>query len=383
MFNKGISPETRQIIEADPFEESQAIELFTDKLAAGEKITDLFLERLPVSSKVRGELKELAAKQNPANGASGSKSAKSFLKASLMPMIGLTDSTQTKAELEQIMPYAEREYSQVLSEQLKFNLDPFQAEAETRKIISERIKNKEGVFASSGEIGSGFSWNVLNKGPLTSTTQTKAIIKQASTESGRESILADTAEYFGDATQKGSLAFELHQIDKKGNGSNLAVYNVARSLGMTEGQLIRKVLEDQGIDTREASRYAVEEYVDPDISAFIADRSYMGKTHKGLMEQARRQGAEGVERYKPMLELIRSKESSNDQKHGGYDAMNLGGTQGGHVPIGTGTGTNYFGQPLMTYSIRELLGMYDQKKIHAAGSINSLVLLSETSLIAV
>ena len=200
----------------------------------------------------------------------------------------------------------------------------------------------------------------------------KLILNDSATESGKESILADTAVYFGDATQTGSLAYELHQIDKKGNGSNLAVYNVARSLGMTEGQLIRKVLEDQGIETREASRYAVEEYVDPDISAFIADRSNMGKTHKGLMEQARRQGAEGVERYKPMLELIRSKESSNDQKHGGYDAMNLGGTQGGHVPIGTGTGTNYFGQPLMTYSIRELLGMYDQKKIHAAGKYQFL-----------
>ena len=70
-------------------------------------------------------------------------------------------------------------------------------------------------------------------------------------------------------------------------------------------------------------------------------------------------------RFKPVLDLLASKESSNDQRYGGYDAMNLGGN--GNYVVGTTTGTDYFGKKLQDYTVNEILQMQASGKMHAVG----------------
>lgn len=87
----------------------------------------------------------------------------------------------------------------------------------------------------------------------------------------------------------------------------------------------------------------------------------------GSVNQARAQGAQGLEVYRPLLNLIASYESSNDTVHGGYDAMNLGGTHGGSVAIGSNTGAVYFKKPLIQMTVGEIMDKQAAKQLHAAG----------------
>ena len=87
----------------------------------------------------------------------------------------------------------------------------------------------------------------------------------------------------------------------------------------------------------------------------------------GSVRQARAQGAQGMEVYRPLLNLIASYESSNDTVHDGYDAMNLGGTHGGSRAIGSNTGTLYFQQPLINMTLGEIMDKQAAGQLHAAG----------------
>ena len=87
----------------------------------------------------------------------------------------------------------------------------------------------------------------------------------------------------------------------------------------------------------------------------------------GSIRQTRAQGAQGMEVYRPLLNLIASYESSNDTVHGGYDAMNLGGTHGGSRAIGSNTGTVYFKKPLIKMTLGEVMDKQAAGELHAAG----------------
>lgn len=87
----------------------------------------------------------------------------------------------------------------------------------------------------------------------------------------------------------------------------------------------------------------------------------------GSVNQARAQGAQGLEVYRPLLNLIASYESSNDTVHGGYDAMNLGGTHGGSRAIGSNTGAVYFKKPLIQMTVGEIMDKQAAGQLHAAG----------------
>ena len=87
----------------------------------------------------------------------------------------------------------------------------------------------------------------------------------------------------------------------------------------------------------------------------------------GSINQARAQGAQSLEVYRPLLNLIASYESSNDTVHGGYDAMNLGGTHGGSRAIGSNTGTVYFKKPLIEMTVGEIMDKQAAGQLHAAG----------------
>ena len=68
---------------------------------------------------------------------------------------------------------------------------------------------------------------------------------------------------------------------------------------------------------------------------------------------------------KQFLDMVAGPESSND-----YDAFNLGGSNGGHTPHGSGYGddsTNQFGQQISQMTIGELMQLGSSGQIHAAG----------------
>jgi len=71
------------------------------------------------------------------------------------------------------------------------------------------------------------------------------------------------------------------------------------------------------------------------------------------------------DRYRPMLHLIASQESSNDTVHGGYDALNTGGS--GRYPKGTSTGERNFGRPLTSFTVQEIIDRQQSGLLMAAG----------------
>lgn len=64
--------------------------------------------------------------------------------------------------------------------------------------------------------------------------------------------------------------------------------------------------------------------------------------------------------YKPILNLIASRESSNDTQFGGYDSMNRGEGR-------PGTGSQVLGRPLTQMTVAEVLNLGASDKIYAAG----------------
>jgi muramidase (phage lysozyme) len=104
--------------------------------------------------------------------------------------------------------------------------------------------------------------------------------------------------------------------------------------------------------------------VDPAFRQLLTWRPSIDRTMRAL--DAGSGGAPGNP-YRPVLDLIASRESSNDTKFNGYDAMNKGGTNNGHTAISSGTGFKFFGKPLLQMSVGEVLALGRGGKIFAAG----------------
>jgi hypothetical protein len=71
--------------------------------------------------------------------------------------------------------------------------------------------------------------------------------------------------------------------------------------------------------------------------------------------------------YQGLLDLIASKESSNDTVNGGYDSLNTGGYNDGHTPIGTNTGLGKFGRSLTQMTVAEVMDLQARNVLHATG----------------
>jgi muramidase (phage lysozyme) len=81
---------------------------------------------------------------------------------------------------------------------------------------------------------------------------------------------------------------------------------------------------------------------------------------KPSMDRALRAMEGSGNAYKPILDLIASKESSNDTQFGGYDSMNLGEGR-------PDTGSQRFGRPLTQMKVSEILSLGANNGIYAAG----------------
>jgi hypothetical protein len=100
------------------------------------------------------------------------------------------------------------------------------------------------------------------------------------------------------------------------------------------------------------------EYVDqqdPQVRALFNWRPTAARANRAAMM---------TEGYRPLLDLVASKESTS---YGGYDAMNTGGAAGGTVAYGSANSKNLFGRGLSQMSVAEVMNLQASNKVHAAG----------------
>lgn len=112
---------------------------------------------------------------------------------------------------------------------------------------------------------------------------------------------------------------------------------------------------------------AAQELISPEVQQYLGRNASPITIQQSTSQQQRQRGVTGLEVYRPVLNLIASKESANDQVHNGYDSMNLGGSNGGHTAHGSTTGLEHFKLPLMEYSLKDIIEMGNRGEIHAAG----------------
>lgn len=132
---------------------------------------------------------------------------------------------------------------------------------------------------------------------------------------------------------------------------------------MTPFELMDVLMESAGQQpvTRPTSA-AVYDGVRPQFRGLMTFRPSLSRTAQAYAMS----GGPGAP-YKGLLDLIASKESSNDTANGGYDSLNTGGSAGGHVAHGSGTGLEKFGRPLTQMTVGEVMDLQARGVLHATG----------------
>ena len=159
---------------------------------------------------------------------------------------------------------------------------------------------------------------------------------------------------------------ELRQIEAVGKGAPVPaiIYNMNKLYPkMTPWEIMDMVMEAEGKQpiTKPAAA-AVYDGVRPEFRSLLTSKPSLARTVQAYTMS----GGPG-QPYKALLDLIASKESSNDTANGGYDSMNTGGSAGGHVAHGSGTGTAKFGRPLTQMTVGEVMDMQARGVLHATG----------------
>lgn len=110
----------------------------------------------------------------------------------------------------------------------------------------------------------------------------------------------------------------------------------------------------------------IMQYVRPELQRYLTNRPSLARTARASYLTAG--GADSNQPYQPILDLIASKESQGtDPQLKGYDALNRGGSAGGHVAHGSSTGTKQFGRALTQMTVGEVMDMQARGELHATG----------------
>ena len=198
--------------------------------------------------------------------------------------------------------------------------------------------------------------------------------------------IVTTKRLFGELNDKQSLIYRIN-TDYRHDGiipeaiKDIAVHDLDRTfLQIINSQI--ELYEGEGVKKIEPSRdQQVEFATDAEFSRFITNLPSVGRTTRALVNTNYKKGLIGIPAYSPILDLIASRESSNDTRYRGYDSFNTGGSHGGHESYGIATGTDKFQKPLMEMTVQEIMDLqYDpgrsvmsdsewvaSGKIHAAG----------------
>ena len=102
------------------------------------------------------------------------------------------------------------------------------------------------------------------------------------------------------------------------------------------------------------SNYA--EQISPEINRLLTFKPTINRTRRAMVESGS---------AADFLNLIASEESAG---HGDYDAYNLGGSNNGNTPHGSGNSNDgKFGKPLTRMTVGEVIGLQNTGQIHATG----------------
>ena len=160
---------------------------------------------------------------------------------------------------------------------------------------------------------------------------------------------------------------ELKAIEAVGKGGSIPtlVYHINQALApnLTPFEVMDMIMEAEGKPaiTRPPSA-ASYDMVRPSFRSLMTYRPSLARTAQAFSMS----GGPGAP-YAGLLDLIASKESSNDTVNGGYDSLNTGGSAGGHVAHGSGTGIGKFGRPLTEMTVAEVMDMQARGSLHATG----------------
>lgn len=233
--------------------------------------------------------------------------------------------------------------------------------------MQAQIINREGFYKITGE-GTDAAFANLNPTGLSDAQKLNIITEQIDGDynrlTGTERLLG------GDPNQDpNSLAADLPLIGQTGKAPDWLI-QLARDSGTHWKTIYNVQARNYGLDDLVLPLSPSEgmgEVIRPAVRNFLGSYPSPVTLQQASTQYERQRGAEGTEVYRPILNLIASKESTNDQRYDGYDSMNLGGRQGGHVPIGSTTGTDHFKKPLIEYTLGEIIQLGNEFKIHAAG----------------
>ena len=226
--------------------------------------------------------------------------------------------------------------------------------------ILKDIKAEQNLFE---KVGKTFKYVLSPEQAGTGTTYAREL-RNAETALNNNTPIG-TGKALG--PQTGLLAQDLMIIGETGQPTAWII-GLAKQQGMDWKTFYNLQAKDYGFAPLPLDRHEqVSELIHPNTREFLGRFQSSATLQEATSQQQRVQGKVGLEVYRPILNLIASQESSNDIKGKGYDAMNLGGTDGGHTPIGTTTGEKYFGKPLTSMTVGEILDLYDAGKLHVAG----------------
>lgn len=160
---------------------------------------------------------------------------------------------------------------------------------------------------------------------------------------------------------------ELKAVEAVGKGGAIPtlIYRLNQRLApnLTPFEVMDMIMEAEGKPpvTRPPSAAAYD-MVRPSFRSLMTYRPSLARTAQAFSMS----GGPGAP-YQGLLDLIASKESSNDTVNGGYDSLNTGGSTGGHVAHGSGTGLEKFGRPLVEMTVGEVMDMQARGVLHATG----------------
>ena len=291
------------------------------------------------------------------------------IKKFLSEKIGTADKITGAATLDQFMPYVEEKYiNEILYRSAK---DPGRSlEDISREVVadysSEITDQKEGSFFQIAGVGRSTRFVQLDN----KSNESRKIEEIDELIGGDYERLLSTERLLGkDPNQDpDSLVGQLPLIGQTGRAPDWLL-RLSQESGIPWKQIFNSQAAAYGLEDRLTPNRveAVQEIVRPEFRTFLGDSPSAGTVQQASTQYQRQNGVTGLDVYRPILNLIASQESSNDTVHGGYDAMNLGGTNGGHTAIGSNTGEKYFQRPLMDFTLGEIRDLQRQGKLHAAG----------------
>ena len=168
--------------------------------------------------------------------------------------------------------------------------------------------------------------------------------------------------------EKGLLnAAELKAVEAVGKGGSIPtlIYHMNQALApnMTPFEVMDMIMQAEGKPPiTKPPAAAAYDAVRPGFRSLMTFKPSLARTAQAFSMS----GGPGAP-YQGLLDMIASKESSNDTVNGGYDSLNTGGDAGGHVAIGSGTGLGKFGRPLTQMTVAEVMDLQARGVLHATG----------------